>query len=406
MSTDPDSPVPADGPLEPGLRAARRRAGYTQERLAELINVSLSTYRKWERGGRPADPRKAQVLATATRTPIHVIWPPDSDPTVASALDAVRLQQDIEDAKATDRERHQDAADGLSQPIEGAWPPTDAKGPPADPPPEPPSSSYGLHRQIEATNRDLTQGAPGVRWPGRRRRVLIPAAASIVVVAAAGTAIATTSGKESPVRQEPPAVQAAPTAAERERTARERTLAEAKGRGDYDTAITTATQLNDTAAVAELRTAAGGVFARRARQAADRGDLPLATSRLDRAEDRYGDSPAIAGVRRRIEQIKDARQKRAAERKRAAKMRAAARARAAAAARRAVPAQSSPAPSGSSASPVPSSPAPSSPTPSPRPSPAPSTGGSGGGSGGGSSSGGGSKGGGSSSGGAVDPGLY
>ncbi|CAB4892188.1 unannotated protein [freshwater metagenome] len=343
----------------------------------------------------------AQALAAATRTPIQVLWPPASDPAVATALDAVRLQQDIEDAKARDGKRHQDAAARLSKPIEAAWAAPEASAPPPTFG-ETSRSSYGLHRQIEATNRE----AVGSRRPGRRRRVLIPAAASIAVAVAAGTAIATTSGDEPPVRQATPVVQAGPTAAERQRAAQQATLVEAKGRGDYDAAITAATSLNDTATVAELRTAAGGIFARRARQAADRGDLPLAASRLDRAEDRYGDSPAIDGVRRRIEQIKDARQKRAAERKRAAKKRAAARARAAAAARRAAPAPSSPAPSGSSASPVPSSPAPSSPTPSPRPSPAPSTGGSGGGSGGGSSSGGGSKGGGSSSGGAVDPGLY
>jgi hypothetical protein len=228
----------------------------------------------------------------------------------------------------------------------------------------------------------------------RRRRRLIPVAASIAVVAIAGTAIATTSGGEGePTRQTAVAVQDGLTTAERARTAQRAALAEAKDRGDYDAAITIATRLNDTNAAADLRQTAASVLSRRARAAAERGNLPLATSRLEKAEKRYGTLPAISSVRRRIAAIENARKERAAARQRAAKRRAAARARAAAAARRRAPTQSTP-PSTTSTPSTPSTP---SPTPAPSPSPAPSGGGSGGSSGGGS---------GGSSSKPVDPGIF
>lgn len=389
MSPRPDDSIDPLAPLEPGLRAARKRRGLSQEATAALVNASLSSYRRWDRGGSPQDPAMAQALAEALDTPIDVLWPPDANPHVDHALRTLREQRAHEAAEA-------------ELPAAAASPPPDLwiDEPPAS---RPVPDHRELLRTLEGQD-DLPADTP--RPSRRRRRLLVPAtAASIAVVAVAGTAIATTGADDDPVRQVTPVVQAGPTAAQRERATQRAALAEAKDRGDYDTAITVAGRLNDTASVDEMRSAAGDVMARRARQAAERGDLPLATSRLDRAEDRYGDSRAIAAVRRRIDQITDARKKRAADRKRAAKKRAQARARAAAAVRRSSTPQNAPAPSPSGSTSR-STPAPANPAPSPSPAPAPSPGGSGGRSGGGSSSGGGSKGGGSSSGGAVDPGLY
>lgn len=388
--TDRPSPSSAK-PVSP-LQAARKDLGLTQGDVADMIGVAVSSYIPWDQGRRrPQDPRVGQAIAEALQTSVEVLWPPEGNPVIGPKLRALREQQAARQTLAHDDHAQEVTETRLVTPGPGTAPTETG----------PPGASYGLHRKIEATFDGKDDVVPGASGPVRRtrRKVLIPAAASIAIVAALGTVVATTGGNEDTDRQAAPVVQAGPTAAERERTAQQATLANAKDRGDYDAAITAATRLNDTSEVAELRSAAGDVFARRARQAAERGDLPLATSRLDKGEKRYGKLPALDAVRRRIDAIKDARQKRAAERKRAAKKRAAARARAAAATRRRTPSQAATPPSSSGSQATPSSPAPSSPSqsPSPSPSPAPSSGGSSGGS---------KSGGGSSSGGSAGPGEF
>ena len=354
------------------MRAARQRMGLTQDQAADLIGVNRGTFKAWDRGRRPRDPELLQVISEAFETPIPVLWPTDENPIAAESLRALR---DLQAARAADQAAHGQTETVLeNEPSEpkmaaDAWA---SEQPPENPPPPVLGATpYGLHRQIEATFDGKDDVAPGTPPGRRRRRLLIPAVVSAVAVAAAGAAIATAGGEDTPTRPAPVA-RTGPSPAERERAAQQATLEQAKDRGDFDQAITIAARLNDPSTATELRQTAAELLARRARTAADRGDLPLATSRLDRAEKRYGQVPAIGAVRRRIEQIKDVREKRAAARKRAAKKRAAARARAAAAARRRTPTPSA-APPSSSASPSTPTPAPS--TPRPSPSPSPSTGG-------------------------------
>ncbi len=399
--SSPSDPPPEG--LETGVRAARQRMGLTQDQAADLIGVNRGTFKAWDRGRRPRDPELLQVISEAFETPIPVLWPTDENPIAAESLRALR---DLNAAKAADQAAHGQTETILECDAPKASAAADAwvaeQPAEATPPPLTGATPYGLHRQIEATFDGKHDVAPGATPPvRRRRRLLIPAVVSALAVAAAGTAIATAGGEDTPTRPATPVAQTGPTAAERERAAQQATLQQAAERGDYDRAISIAARLNDTATTTDLRQTAAGILARRARSAANRGDLALATSRLDKAEKRYGQVPEIEAVRRRIEAIKDAREKRAAARKRAAKKRAAARAKAAAAASRRTPSQPT-APPSSSAAPSTPSPAPSTPQPSPTPSPTPAP--SGGGSGGGSKSGGGSSGGSSNE--TVDPGLF
>jgi len=394
MPADTDVPPPDAEALEPGLRAARLRRGYTQEQVATLVNTSLSSYRKWDRGGRPADPRKAQALVEVLETPMEILWPPESNPAVASALHAVRQQRAHEQAEARDKQRHLEIESGLHEAPNGdarVWAEERVPAAAASPTEEGPARRrVPSALDLVATLDGKDDVAPGTTPPvRRRRRLLIPAAVSTLAIVAAGTAIATTGDDTTP--RAASVAHGGPSAAERERGAQRIALARAQERGDYDRAITIAARLDDPTAATQLRQTAGGLLARRARTAAERGDLPLATSRLDKAEKRYGELPAINTVRQRIEAIQDARKERAAARKRAAKKRAAARARAAA--RRQTPSSPVTPPSSSAApsTPAPSSPAPSTPAPS---SPKPKTGGGSGSSGG------------SSSGETADPGIY
>lgn len=83
----PPSPRIAAARLEPGVRAARDRADLTQEEVAERMNVSIHTFRPWDRGTRkPARLEQRKLLALIVGTPIEVIWPPDRDRQVAEAL--------------------------------------------------------------------------------------------------------------------------------------------------------------------------------------------------------------------------------------------------------------------------------------------------------------------------------
>lgn len=69
------------------MRAARERAGLTQEQVAERLNVSIHTFRRWDQGrNRPSSPEQMQLLAAALGAPIGVIWPATDDPLAAEAL--------------------------------------------------------------------------------------------------------------------------------------------------------------------------------------------------------------------------------------------------------------------------------------------------------------------------------
>lgn len=323
----------------------------------------------------------AQAIAEALDTPIELIWPPEDNPAAATALRAIRDQRAKDEAREVAKARDLDA----HKQREATLATTRADTGEADEVWSTPAVSHLPRRvpnplDIVATLDGKDAVAHGARRPARRRRLLLPTAVGVLVAAATGTAIATTQGDDTPKSSAASVARSGPTPAERERASQQAALAQAADRGDFDRAITIAARLNDTNAIAELRETAGGTLARRARSAAERGDLDLATSRLRKAEKRYGELPAIDAVRRRIEAIKDARARRVAARKRATQRRAAARARAAAAAASEGQSPSTP---DASRSPEPTSPAPE-PSPAPAsPTPAPSTGG-------GSSSGGGS----------------
>lgn len=218
-----------------------------------------------------------------------------------------------------------------------------------------------------------TPRTPERRGPWPRRRAL--AVAVPIAVVLAGVGIIATSGDRSPPAQ----AQAQPSAAtvqigdqqrEREREVELRTTMKVAAKhGDYRAAIANAERLGNAEAAATYRAAAASTLVKRARAAAERGDLDRARGLVQQSR-RYVESAGAKQVDRRIDEIERARRARAAKRKRDAARRAASR--------RASPA----APSGTTATPSQAAPEPStsSPTPSnpssPSPSPAAPSGGS------------------------------
>lgn len=53
------------------LKNLRKKAGYTQERLAEVISVSRNQLQKYERGQDALSPERFQQLATALSVPVQ-----------------------------------------------------------------------------------------------------------------------------------------------------------------------------------------------------------------------------------------------------------------------------------------------------------------------------------------------
>jgi hypothetical protein len=214
---------------------------------------------------------------------------------------------------------------------------------------------------------------PQRRGPWPRRRAL--AIAVPIAVVLAGVGIVATSGD----RSTPAQAQAQPSAAtvqvaekqrEREREVELRTTMKVAAKhGDYRAAIANAERLGNGEAAATYRAAAASTLVKRARAAAERGDLDRARGLVQQSR-RYVDSAGAKQVDRRIDEIERARRARAAKRKRDAARRAASR--------RASPAG----PSGTTSAPSQVAPEPStsSPTPSnsssPSPSPAAPSGGS------------------------------
>lgn len=337
--------------LEPGVRAARLRMGLSQDEAADLIGANRSTFKPWDRDERrPRDPEMIQAISEALRTPIEVLWPPANNPHVARSLSALREQRALAAAAAQLTDPPEVPEPTVAEPPVGSEPREDV--PPASPPGTGPSVP---------NPRDILRTLDGAGTGRTRRRFVVPAIVSALVALVAGTAIAAAGSDDAPRPQA--ATGTKPTAIERGRANQRADLDRARARRDFDTAIAIATNLGDAALVRDLRAAASEVLTRRARSAADRGDLALASARLVKAKQRYGPSPDAAAIQRRISAIGEARAERADKRRRAAtRQRAAARARAnALAAQRA-----------SSASDAPVSPRPTSPSPGTR-SPAPTS---------------------------------
>ncbi len=216
----------------------------------------------------------------------------------------------------------------------------------------------------------------------RRRRAAVVAVPLVVLLAGAGI-VATSGDRSSPAQAQaqPSAatVQLAAEQREREQRIALRTAMDvAAERGDYRAAIDGAEQLGDATAAGGFRAAAASTLVKRARTAAERGDLDRARGLVHQSR-RYADTDGAKRVDRRIDEIERARRARAAKRKRDAARRAAAR-RATPSRSTSVPAspaRTAPGPSAPSTSaPVPT---PSSPSPRPSATPAPSSGGSSGG---------------------------
>jgi transcriptional regulator with XRE-family HTH domain len=73
----------------------------TQEQVAERLNVSIHTFRRWDRDrNRPSGPQQMQLLAAVLGTRIGVIWPATDDPLVVEALRIERRRTTPERATA------------------------------------------------------------------------------------------------------------------------------------------------------------------------------------------------------------------------------------------------------------------------------------------------------------------
>lgn len=77
---------PSSG-LEPGVRAARVRAGLTQREVADRLQVPIDTFRRWDRGtSRPRSPQRQRHLAGVLGASLEMLFPTDADPHVAAAM--------------------------------------------------------------------------------------------------------------------------------------------------------------------------------------------------------------------------------------------------------------------------------------------------------------------------------
>lgn len=388
------------------------------------MNVSIHTYRPWDQGKRrPARLEQVQLLAFIVEAPIDVIWPATDDPLVAEALRLERqrdvplrrsgsaspphvaepgeiLVRRLEKAPVGSSGQAERALTAVSENDPGVeergpaddsgglppWPDEDelAEEPPSE---QLPTDSGPVSTAQETQAREAHEspiraslvqraavdhsGATTLHAerpaPGRQVKRVVVALGVALAIGGVGMVLAGALGERS--ADADPSSQTVPAQAlKRERAeARARevaTMRTAADRGDYDTAIAQARQLDDVAAESGYRESAARVLVGRAEKAARRGDLPLARSRLRAAKERYGTAPGSAAVQARVRRIERQRKERAqrqrAESRRAAAVLAAQQRSAANAARASEsPVSRTPAPSTSSA-PQSSTPAPSS----------------------------------------------
>lgn len=68
------------------LKNLRKKAGYTQEKLAEVIGVSRNQLQKYERGQDALSPEKFQQLAMALSVPVQAFFT-DTEETLPMAVE-------------------------------------------------------------------------------------------------------------------------------------------------------------------------------------------------------------------------------------------------------------------------------------------------------------------------------
>lgn len=281
-------PFPSAPELAPGVQAARKRAKLSQVEVARRMNVPIDTFRGWDQDRhRPSSPERMQQLAAVLGSPIDVIWPPRRDPHVAAALGPEEIQapQDVPDI---------DMVQASLEPVVQAADIAAATGAVAP----------------ERAGRHAGDRPAGSRRG--RRRVTV---AVVVAALGVGGAVALSSGGGEDVPS-------APSAAASVRARMATQMRSAVQNGDYDMAIKLAGQLGDATAASGYRDAGAKVLVARAEKAASRGELPLASSRLRRAQDRYGTAPGAEAVRSRIARIEKQRADRASQRRAAARRQA------------------------------------------------------------------------------------
>lgn len=359
-------------PMEPGVRAARERVGLTQEQVAEQANMSIHTFRRWDRGRhRPGSPEQMQLLAMILQTSIEVLWPPRSNPQVARASaterararDAVILPGEADvgqpssnptdsdpvawPAAPGDERTTQESPASLgrkdveriapAEPRVAVLQSDDRKGR-SDQPATPPGRPRGLAGDLgydawdETPDVAIPASAPpaevgvrtlnGARPPTRlswRRTVTALTVAGALGVGAMVAASAVGDRQAGAVRAAVVTEKLSPKqqAQQRAAAARSQSVAQMQAagqRGDYDAAIVLARRLDDQVALAGYREAAAKVLVGRAWKAARRGDLLLARSRLDRAQERYETAPGAGEVRARIRRIEQQRAARVKQR--------------------------------------------------------------------------------------------
>jgi transcriptional regulator with XRE-family HTH domain len=268
MSTRPaDPPHAPHDELEPGIRAARKRLGLSQERAAELAGVPLSTFRRWDRLNKPpGNIAMAQAVAEALDTPIEVLWPPEDNPVVAAHLSTLREER----ARLAEEEALADP-----EPDETLWEPRPEAPPAPAPAAPPPATTPGIPPVDEILA--LVDGPPrSRRRPTVSRRVralgalgLVATLAIVAVTVTLGSsddpAPSTTARLASPAAdrgQRPVAVVALNESERREITA-------AMERRDYRRAIAIAKSINDGALVAAAERDGARTVLRRASNALD-----------------------------------------------------------------------------------------------------------------------------------------
>jgi len=84
-----ETPDPIDIYVGNAIRALRKRADVSQERLAEAINLTFQQVQKYEKGSNRVSASKLARIARFLNAPIHAFFPPDNDDMVTASLGPV-----------------------------------------------------------------------------------------------------------------------------------------------------------------------------------------------------------------------------------------------------------------------------------------------------------------------------